>query len=288
MDVLLTWVGSRDPVWDNPRTDKRGESGPILSLLESRPFDRMYTFVHIPFDQQGEDQPNDFALRATKLWHLCKQRYPTITTTQKPVELATPTDYIEIYRAVNATCQEIMKDEGDEDRQYFVYLSPGTPQMQTVWILLVQAGLLPARMIDASPPDLLKPGQRNWRTVDLSLADFPQVRDPGEAVRELGILQAQNNSLRERNESLWTTNQRLSAEGAVLRSGAHDARGGSIAEGFDLPRYLAAEKRRLYARAYEQAGYDASAAARLLGIPPHTFRQQAQRLGLRERQARAR
>ncbi len=37
MDIPLTWVGARDPAWQNLRT-KRLEPGPILSLLQSRRF----------------------------------------------------------------------------------------------------------------------------------------------------------------------------------------------------------------------------------------------------------
>jgi hypothetical protein len=61
MDVLLTWVGARDPGWDNPRTRARRsgqEPGPILSLLQSRPFDVVYLLYNIPADTDNFSQPD--------------------------------------------------------------------------------------------------------------------------------------------------------------------------------------------------------------------------------------
>lgn len=269
MDILLTWVGARDPGWHNPRT-KQLEPGPILSLLKSRRFDALYLLLNLysPVD--------DFRQRATAVLRNCQRHFPAIRVKQKPVDLVSVTDYREIFRVTNDVAQEILDEEGRKGRNYFVYLSPGTPQMQTVWILLVQSGLLPARMIEATPPDLLEPGAPRWREVDLSIRDFPQVVTPGETARLVSVLQAQN-------DNLTAENRRLRAEVGLLKMGGHLPMGGVIGEGFRLRDYLMAQERALYVRALEQGKGNAAEAARLLGIDPAAFRARAVTLGIRQR-----
>lgn len=270
MDVLLTWVGSRDPMWRNPRTGQR-QPGPILSLLQHRQFDAVYLLLNF-------SQVEDFPQRATAVLRACELYFPSIRAKQRPVELISPTDYCEIFRVTNHEVQRILREEGREEREYFVYLSPGTPQMQTIWVLLVQSGLLPARMIQTTPPDLMAPGAPPWREVDLSLPNFPQVVNPGETTRLIGVLEAQNSNLR-------AEKRRLEAEVELLRSGASRAVDGVIPPGFRLRDVLAAQERAFFVQALEQAGGNAAGAALLLGIEPAAFRARAVTLGVRPRRA---
>ena len=63
--------------------------------------------------------------------------------------------------------------EGDVD----VLLSAGTPQAQTLWVILVQAGLLSARMLQVIPPRFVPvPHPRAVREVRLDIDGFPQIR----------------------------------------------------------------------------------------------------------------
>jgi hypothetical protein len=44
--------------------------------------------------------------------------------------------------------------------------------MATVWVLLVQSGLLPAKMLITTPPDLLPRGETiRWKEVDITRPD---------------------------------------------------------------------------------------------------------------------
>jgi hypothetical protein len=269
VDVLLTWVGSRDPYWTNRRTGKANDPGPILSLLKRRRFGAVYLLFNL------ESSQDDFRRRASQVLRYCQRYFPAVAVKQRPVELVSVVDYQEIFRVVNHEWQAIVKERG-ADHDYYVYLSPGTPQMQTVWVLLVQSGLLPATMIDATPEDLLGPGKPAWRVVDLSLPGFPQVVNPGETARVLGILERQN-------ANLAAENRRLRAELRLREAGARAPVDGAIGPGFRLSEYLRAQEQALYARALEQAKNNASGAARLLGVEPHTFRAGAERLGVRPR-----
>ena len=271
-NVLLTWVGSHDPTGWNPRT-KSTELGPILSLLEQREFDAVYLFINLFSDY------DDFRKRATDVLLVCRRDRPRMRVSQKPLDIISVTDHRELYRAMNDTCQEILREEGTEGKRYHVLLSPGTPQMATVWVLLVQSGLLPAKMLITTPPDLLPRGETiRWKEVDLTLPDFPQVVTPGETQRLLGILEAQNDNLR-------SENLRLRGVLELLRTGGAQESDGSIPEGFDLQQHLVTQERAYYELALSQVDDNAAAAARLLGLQPHTFRAGAERLGLRNRRS---
>jgi hypothetical protein len=272
-NILLTWVGSHDPVGRNQRT-KKDEIGPILSLLQQREFDAVYLFVTI------FDEFDDFRKRATDVLRICRRDRPRMRVSQKPLDIISVTDHRELYRAMNDTCQEILREEGLAGKQYYALLSPGTPQMATVWVLLVQSGLLPAKMLITTPPDLLPEGQTvRWKEIDLSLPDFPQVVTPGETQRLLGILEAQNDNLR-------SENLRLRGELELLKSGSGRELDGLLLEGFSLPEHMVAQERAYYELAMSQADENAAAAARLLGLQAHTFRAGAERLGLRSRRPR--
>ncbi|MEM9489427.1 MAG: RNA repair transcriptional activator RtcR family protein, partial [Myxococcota bacterium] len=62
------------------------------------------------------------------------------------VELRDPTDYAEIFRALEPVVERI-----DATAPVDIVLSAGTPQMQTIWFILVKAGLLSGRMLQVIP-----------------------------------------------------------------------------------------------------------------------------------------
>jgi hypothetical protein len=240
-------------------------------LLEQREFDAVYLFINV-FSEY-----DDFRKRATEVLRVCQRDRPRMRVSQKPLDIISVTDHRELYRAMNDTCQEILREEGAAGKRYYVLLSPGTPQMATVWVLLVQSGLLPAKMLITTPPDLLPRGETiRWKEVDLSLPDFPQVVTPGETQRLLGILEAQNDNLR-------SENLRLRGELDLLRTGAAQESDLSIPEGFSLQQHIMVQERAYYELALAHVDENAAAAARLLGLQPHTFRAGAERLGLRSR-----
>src|SRR5207244_4444767 len=106
--------------------------------------------------------------------------------------------------------------------------------------------------------------------------DFPQVVNPGETARRVGVLERQN-------ENLTAENRRLQADLGLRSAGAALPLDGPIPSGFSWDEYRTAQERALYVRALEQARSNAAEAARLLGLEPHTFRAGAERLGIRQR-----
>jgi len=268
----LTWVGTRDPEWINTRTRKQ-EVGPILSLLRARRFDDVQLLVDVDNKNMGQ--------RSAAVVRQLRRVAPDTRVRQRPVRLFSVTDYVEIFRVTNAACQDILAERRpDPADQFFVYLSPGTPQMQTVWVLLVQSGLLPARMLDATPPDQHLGDRPYWREVDLTLQDFPQVVDPGEYARQIGVLQARNANLEAANRALHDKLTTLQDETRPTED--------TIPDNFDLDASLAARERVWYERALAECDGNAAEAARRLRVHPHTFRARAEALGLRPRRVRPR
>jgi hypothetical protein len=234
MDILLTWVGSRDPVWGHgPRSDV--QPGPILSLFNHRLFDKVYLF----FTPGPPTDGMTFTERANQLFKVCKTRWPTVDVQRRPIDLVTATDYEEIFRVMHATCRAILKQDAvslGTDLTYHVYLSPGTPQMQTVWVLLVQSGLLPARMIEMIGPTWRRKGVPALREVHLDLHAFPRILSPGELEERVGVLERQNENLRAENIE-------LRAQIELELPGAQPASSESVPS---LDAHMAGQERALY------------------------------------------
>lgn len=76
-----------------------------------------------------------------------KERFH-ITVDAHPHTLSSPTHYEGIYLAVDRTVSSVMRDAPDADISF--HLSPGTPAMAAIWILLAK-GRYNARLIETSP-----------------------------------------------------------------------------------------------------------------------------------------
>ncbi len=184
---------------------------------------------------------------------------------------------------MNQEWQALRREMGDPTPEILIYLSPGTPQMQTVWVLLVQSGLLPARMIETLDPrydpEFQRTGRATWFEVNLDLPDFPQIGSPGEKERLIGLYQAQI-------DGLTRENQLLKAERDAARTGAAPGESEEVAPGLNLDAYLEAQQKALIARAVRQADGNKAAAARLLGLKEHTLRARAERFAIAARRPR--
>lgn len=88
-----------------------------------------------------------------------------------------PSDYKKLYRALEALVAEVPRAFPPETWEIDVLLSAGTPQSQTLWVILVQAGLLPARMLQIIPAAFVPQFHpRPIREVALEIEGFPEIR----------------------------------------------------------------------------------------------------------------
>jgi len=118
--ILFAWIGRAD--LDGPGGGARGE-GPIVQALESFEFDEARLLCNY----------HDYEAFAE--WLRKRTRTPFHI---EVVSLSSPTEYREIYQAAVRACAEALEAyRGDAELTF--HLSPGTPAMQAMWILIGSA-----------------------------------------------------------------------------------------------------------------------------------------------------
>ncbi len=136
-NILFTFVGNRDPYVEGSE-----EPGPVLSLLGNTEFSRVYLFCTAP----------RYIERAKSVEELFRQSGIYTQFRFINLDLESPVDYQEIYSKLKASVDTIMESIAHEKPSISVLLDPGTPQMQTVWFLLVRGNYLNAKLIQGIPP----------------------------------------------------------------------------------------------------------------------------------------
>lgn len=114
--VLISWVGGND--LDASNGTKSG-NGPILSTLKAESFDAVVLLYNYPKPE----------VDAYLEW-LRPQVQPGIQAVR--AELSSPIHFGDIYQAAHKQLEELQSQR----HQICILLSPGTPAMQAVWILL--------------------------------------------------------------------------------------------------------------------------------------------------------
>jgi DNA-binding NtrC family response regulator len=186
--VLLSFVGSHDPYGGGePATG----DGPLLTLLAHESF----AVVHLFYNNQ------DYLRRASGVYEALQRRAPDTRVAYVEVTVSDPTDYEALYELMQHHCLEILTEHGDK-AEYFVATSSGTPQMQTCWLLLVLGGIMPARLVQVTPPHKQREGESPIREIRPSRERFPQIVSPSKLERQLAIATRRLDTLsREREAS---------------------------------------------------------------------------------------
>jgi DNA-binding NtrC family response regulator len=97
-----------------------------------------------------------------------------------------PSDYRQLFRALGKVTPQLDKRWPRPAWQIDVLLSAGTPQAQTLWVILVQAGVLHARMLQIIPAVFVPvPHPKAVREVRLDIEGFPEIRALREEVTRL-------------------------------------------------------------------------------------------------------
>lgn len=130
--VLLAWLGNTDI--RASEASSSGEEGPLLSAIRAMAF----TAVHLL-----SDHPTAKASAYVK-W---LEQQSGAAVTLHPAKLTSPTNYEEIYRAAFLAIQAVRRTAVDAD--FTFHLSPGTPAMAAIWLLLAKTRY-PARLIESS------------------------------------------------------------------------------------------------------------------------------------------
>jgi DNA-binding NtrC family response regulator len=171
--VLVSWVGRTDL---RARTEEETVGvGPIAQAVDALAFDRIILLHDYP---KAEVKPYAAWVRARTAAKIDLQFQP----------LSGPTNFGEIYKAAVRTISAALDGRAKEASLSF-HLSPGTPAMAAVWILLAKTRF-PAELIESSRdhgvrtaevpfdiavdflPDLLR--ERDERLRELSGAESPE------------------------------------------------------------------------------------------------------------------
>jgi transcriptional regulator with GAF, ATPase, and Fis domain len=88
-----------------------------------------------------------------------------------------PSDYAQLFRALGPLVGEVERERVRRGLSLDVVLSAGTPQAQTLWVILVQSGALHARMLQVIPSAFVPAiHDRAVREVRLDIDGFPEIR----------------------------------------------------------------------------------------------------------------
>jgi transcriptional regulator with GAF, ATPase, and Fis domain len=132
-NVLLSWIGNTD--LRAAQGDEQAGAGPIAQALKSRNYDEAFLLSNYP---KKEVEP-------FVKW-LGQQS--KIKLTVRYVSLDRPTNFGKIYEAAVSVLQTINKDKDGFPSLTF-HLSPGTPAMAAIWILLSKTSFK-AELIESS------------------------------------------------------------------------------------------------------------------------------------------
>jgi transcriptional regulator with PAS, ATPase and Fis domain len=149
--ILISWIGGNDL-----KAMEGGTPGPIAATLEKASFDAVELLYNYPEKQ----------VQAYLFWLKART---TVPLQEYAVKLNSPVDFGEIYQQAEKHLARI----NAASKELSILLSPGTPAMQAVWILLGKTRY-PCRFYQAS----IEQGvQEVDIPFDLSAEYIPAVRD---------------------------------------------------------------------------------------------------------------
>lgn len=128
---LISWVGKADH-----DCAEGGGLGPIASAIKAHsPFDKICLLTNYEFERT----------KAYCAW--LERTAGCVETDLYGVELSSPTNYAEIYKKVCAELKALRLPNDDIELTF--HLSPGTPAMTAIWIILAKTRF-PAKLIQTS------------------------------------------------------------------------------------------------------------------------------------------
>ncbi|GAA5172407.1 sigma-54 interaction domain-containing protein [Viridibacterium curvum] len=131
---LISWVGKADH--DCAEGARGDDLGPVASAIKAHtPFDKIHLLTNYDFERS----------KAYCAW--LERTTGCVEADLYSVDLSSPTDYSAIYSSVCAELKSLRLPH--DDIQLTFHLSPGTPAMTAIWIILAKTRF-PARLIQTS------------------------------------------------------------------------------------------------------------------------------------------
>ncbi|MDA1275116.1 MAG: RNA repair transcriptional activator RtcR family protein [Verrucomicrobia bacterium] len=165
MKILLTFTGFHDPFAEGA-IDGEMETGPVLTAISERPFDRVYLFT----------TPTTAEISSKTKVELEKRNKGVIVEICE-VPLKDPTNYLGILKQLRSQFKEISKH--NPDAEYFICVSSGTPHMHASWLMLAASGEIPARILQTRAAKFVHEGRGRVTEIDFNNPQFPQIKPFG-------------------------------------------------------------------------------------------------------------
>ena len=165
--ALLTWsdAGIAGPRPAHHAARPADDRGPVLRLLDQA--ESRYDAVWVLTIPAGEGPTARLAKEIERLG-------PTAAV--RTVHVTDPSDHAALFHELGPLASDARRAFPAPEWSLDVCLSAGTPQAQTLWVILVQAGVLPARMLQVIPAVFVDKGRPPVRVVRLDFEGFPEIR----------------------------------------------------------------------------------------------------------------
>ena len=144
-DVLISWVAVNNDPFEGkhpkqPLADTPAVMGPTLTLLfdADSPYRGTIGDVVLLHRQATMNSKEQQALRDTE--REIKQRCETIDVHHEPWQGDDPTDHNSIFGFLKKKMLELRR--WFAQRHLIIHVSPGTPSMQTIWVLMGETGFI--------------------------------------------------------------------------------------------------------------------------------------------------
>ncbi len=168
--LLLTWAdrGVDGPAPAHHGARPAGDRGPVLRLLDETDRRARYHRAVVLTIPSGR----------TRAHALARDMAAQVGAVDvREVAVDDPSDYAGLWRQLVPLVAELERAAPSGGWKIDVLLSAGTPQAQTLWVIMVQAALLHARMLQVIPAAFVPhPHPRAVRTVTLDVEGFPEIR----------------------------------------------------------------------------------------------------------------
>ena len=224
----------------DPYADGKEKLGPILSILQKRKFDKLFLLFN-------NDRYWDSLIKTQEY---CNQHYPEMKVEYRQAESLSPIDYNLVYPAMYQVVQKIKRD--NSKAKFTISVTSGTPTMHACWLFLVQGGVIKAELTQTSR-------EAGVQKITFKLDDFPKIEQTDEIKAMLTQLSRENEQLKK------STNLNTS-----IKNGFYIPDDGLDIDNEIIPAY--------YKGALKKANGNATKAAELLKLKPHTFRKRLKSL----------
>ncbi|HOO22002.1 MAG TPA: sigma 54-interacting transcriptional regulator [Kiritimatiellia bacterium] len=132
--TLLTWIAKQ-----NDPFNRNGSPGPNLTLLfdPGSPFAGQFDEILVLYRDGGNGESEEYR-KVLELEKEIRSRDSGLRIVKRPWMGSDPTDHAEIHDFLRLEIPKIRRDRNG--KPLVVHISPGTPSMQTVWVLMAETG----------------------------------------------------------------------------------------------------------------------------------------------------